>query len=434
MNQRDLYIIVFCFLFLCGIVCAQDQSSQGLFGSSFLAGTRISGFLVGSWSYNSNLQLVPEFAGGTPALADPGSTDFRFDKFGIGFARTFSSWLSASAALEVESHRDRQSHGFDPDFGCFDEGVCIERFGAEEPEIEVGLDKFAVNVTAPIGNGLTISLGRFDLPFGIERHDEVLLLTATTSEVFRFGRPNKMTGVQVNYTVNPTIDFSAWVVNRAESETTHDDFNDNNKAKSVGGRIGISPLHQDTLLNFGIGIFAGDEKEGDEDGRRSVVDLDFTYSPNSEFFAAGEFVWGKESHVSLRERGIPFPTPALEDADVNWWGFYLLAHQDWNDWFGLSARYGFFHDDDGSRTGVPQDLQSITLCPIFHLSRLISGLQPTGSTYARTRHAIDWTDLRLEYRFNHSNQTVFSDAEPATDILEADDSGHQFQAQMIVNF
>ena len=115
----------------------------------------------------------------------------------------------ASAALEVESHRDRHSHGFDPDFGCFGDGVCIERFGAEEPEIEVGLDKFAVNVTAPVGNGLTISLGRFDLPFGIERHDEVLLLTATTSEVFRFGRPNKMTGVQVNYSVNPTIDFSA---------------------------------------------------------------------------------------------------------------------------------------------------------------------------------------------------------------------------------
>src|SRR6185436_4287093 len=32
---------------------------------------RMSGFLVGSVSYNSKLQMVPEFAGGTPALSNP---------------------------------------------------------------------------------------------------------------------------------------------------------------------------------------------------------------------------------------------------------------------------------------------------------------------------------------------------------------------------
>ena len=42
-------------------------------------GLRLSAFVVGSFSYNSHLQMVPEFAGSTPALADPGSTNFRFD-------------------------------------------------------------------------------------------------------------------------------------------------------------------------------------------------------------------------------------------------------------------------------------------------------------------------------------------------------------------
>jgi hypothetical protein len=52
-----------------------------------IAGLRISAFVVGSFNYNSAIQLVPEFAGGAPALSDPGSTNFRFDKFGLSGLR-----------------------------------------------------------------------------------------------------------------------------------------------------------------------------------------------------------------------------------------------------------------------------------------------------------------------------------------------------------
>jgi hypothetical protein len=62
-------------------------------------GLRLSAFVVGSFSYNSHLQLVPEFVGGTPALADPESTNFRFDKFGLRVAKTFAPWLSASGLV-----------------------------------------------------------------------------------------------------------------------------------------------------------------------------------------------------------------------------------------------------------------------------------------------------------------------------------------------
>jgi hypothetical protein len=125
-----------------------------------IGGIRISAFLVGSFSFNSDIQIVPEFAGDAPALADPGRTNFRFDKFGLSVARTFAPWLSASASIEVENHRDRHSHGFDPA-----SGPCIERFGSEEAETEINLDKFNLTAIAPIGNGLAFSIGRFDIPF-----------------------------------------------------------------------------------------------------------------------------------------------------------------------------------------------------------------------------------------------------------------------------
>jgi hypothetical protein len=399
-----------------------------------LGGLRLSAFAVGSFSYNSAIQMVPEFAGGAPALADPKSTNFRFDKFGLGVSKVFASWLSASASFEVENHRDRHSHGFDPEFGCPGEAPCQERFGAEEAETEINFDRFNVTVVAPLGNGVAFAFGRFDVPFGIERHDEPLLITATTSEVFRFGRPESMTGLQVSYPFTPWLDVSAWVVNRWENEaTSEEDFNDNNRDKSFGGRIGFTPLSRQGLLNVGVGGFWGPEQDDNNANQRWVIDVDVTWTPLPRFLVAGEFVYGGEENRDMRRRGGPIAAPASVQ-DVNWWGLYLLTSYEVYPWLGLAFRYGYFDDMDGGRTGVEQHLQSWTFVPTLHLSRLIPRLRPTGAVYPRTRQPIDWVNLKLEYRLNHSNKPVFSDAEPAEDILTADQTSHQVQVQLVVNF
>ena len=245
-------------------------------GKPEVSGFRFSGFFAGSASYNSHIQMVPEFAGGGSAQSDPKSLNFRFDKFSFGVSRTFASWLSASGTIEVESHRDRHTHGFDPAFGCPGAGLCIERFGAEEAETEIELHRFQITGIVPVGNGLALSFGRFDPPFGIERHDPNLLLTATNSEVFKFGRPNSMTGFQAAYQFAPWLDATTWLVNRWESENTHDPFDDNNREKSVGGRIGITPFPGKRLLNFGVGGWWGKEQDDDTANERWVIDFDAT--------------------------------------------------------------------------------------------------------------------------------------------------------------
>ena len=103
-------------------------------------------------------------------------------------------------------------------------------------------------------------------------------------------------------------------------------------------------------------------------------------------------------------------------------------------WLGLSFRYGLFNDFDGARTGVAQILQSFTIAPIVHLSRLIPDLRPLGVAYARTRHPVDWVDVRLEYRLNHSNEPVFSSAKAGVPITSADETAHQVTVQFVVNY
>ena len=412
------------------------SEETGTSGGPVLGGTgvRLSGFFVGSANYNSHIQMVPEFAGSAPVTSEPTRIDYRFDQFSIGAFKTFSAWLSAGASIEVERHGHRHSHGFDPDFGCPGTGTCTEQFGSEEIETEISLHRFNITAVAPVGNGLAVSLGRFDTPFGYERHDAALNLTATTSELQRFGRPQSMTGLQVAYQFSPLLDVAAWVVNRWENETTEDPIEDNNRAKSVGGRIGITPLHGSRLLNVGIGGFWGPEQDDDNSHARWILDADLTFSPSSQLLFAGEFAYGGESNVSFRRRGIPFPADAVEGADVHWFGLYGLVHYDLERWLGISFRYSLFDDLDGARTGVAQVLQSFTIAPIIHLSRLIPELRPLGVTYARTRHPIDWVDLRLEYRLGRSDQPVFSDRPPGVPVTEASRTAHVAAAQLVVNY
>jgi hypothetical protein len=400
-----------------------------------VAGFRISGFFVGSANYNSHIQMVPEFAGSAPVSSEPGQVDFRFDQFTIGVFRTFAPWLSAGASIEIERHGHRHTHGMDPDFGCPGIGTtCVEQFGAEEIETEVNLHRFNITGIAPLGNGLALSFGRFDTPYGYERHDAALNLTATTSEVQRFGRPQSMTGFTAAYQFAPWLDAMAWVVNRWENETTDDPLEDNNRDKSFGGRVGFTPLYGRQLLNFGIGGWWGPEQDDDTAHPRWIVDVDLTWTPMPRLTLAAEFVYGGESGVSFRRVGSPIAANAVTDKDVNWWGFYALAHYDVTPWLGASLRYGYFDDQDGARTGVKQVLQSVTVAPIVHLSRLIPDLRPVGVTYARTRHPLDWVDVRLEYRLNFSDKPVFADTTPAVPITDSQKTSHQVTLQFVVNF
>jgi hypothetical protein len=401
-----------------------------------LGGVRFAGFFVSSANYNSRIQMVPDFAGSIPVSSEPNRVDFRFDKFTFGVYKTFAPWLSAGAALEVENSAGRHTERFDP--ACADNGtLCAEMFVRDGTgSSDINLHRMNVTGIAPLGNGLAISFGRFDTPYGYERHDAALNLTATTSDLQRFGRPQSYTGFQVAYAFAPWLDVVAWVANRWENETSTADsgFQDNNSAKSFGGRIGFTPLQGEQILNFGLGGWLGPERDEDTRHNRWIIDADVTWSPTSRLLLAGEVLYGGESRVSFRQRDFPFPQSAVDNRDVNWFALYALAHYDLANWLGVSFRYSYFNDYDGWRTGVSQKLQSLTFTPIVHLSRLIPDLRPLGVAYSRTRHPLDWVDLRFEYRFDFSDHSVFSNSKPGIPVTSADKTNHEVTFQFVVNY
>jgi hypothetical protein len=408
--------------------------------AKMLGELEISGFAVGSASWNSAIQMVPEFAGGAPALADVRQVNFRFDKVGVALTKRFGPTLSVSAAFEVESHKDKHSHlRTNAATQCVNVPVPCESFGAETPATDATLDKLSLSYMATPSLG--IAFGRFDVPFGIERHDEVLNMLATTSEIYHFAKPQNMTGLQTFLQFGPLVDFNFWVVNRWESHTTHEPFDDNNKSKSIGGRIGFSPMVRDQLLNFGIGGWYGAERSdptntanlGLNGPKRALVDIDATWSPSSRSAYVAELVYGKEEDVSFRARGWPVEAPAQANITPKWAGGFIMAHQEVGRSLGLTARYGYLHDQDAWRTGVAQRLQSITLASTIHLSAL-AGKGPLAVTYPRTQIRIHEVDLKIEYRYNRSDRPVFSDAVPPLADVDPRKHGHQLQLQAAINF
>jgi hypothetical protein len=241
--------------------------------------------------------------------------------------------------------------------------------------------------------------------------------------------------------MGPLVDLNVWIANRWESHTTHEPFDDNNSSKSFGGRIGFSPAIRDGLLNFGIGGWYGAERDdpanaanlGLNGPKRTVIDLDATWSPSSRSAYVAELVWGSEEEVSFRERGFPVAQPAQTNIDAKWVGGYVMGHQEVNRWFALTERLGYLDDQDGWRTGVKQKLSSITLVGTVHLSAL-AGKAPLPVTYPRTQIRIHDVDFKMEYRYNRSNQPVFSDAPAPLADTDAQKSSHQVQLQFAVNF
>jgi hypothetical protein len=69
----------------------------------------------------------------------------------------------------------------------------------------------------------------------------------------------------------------------------------------------------------------------------------------------------------------------------------------------------------------------------IHLSAL-AGKGPLAVTYPRTQVRIHDVDLKMEYRYNRSNQPVFSNALSPLADTDPKKSSHQVQLQVAVNF
>jgi hypothetical protein len=239
---------------------------------------------------------------------------------------------------------------------------------------DVDVQQMVVSWMAPIGSGLRIDLGKFVTPFGYEVIEgfDGFNDNYTRSFLFGYAIPFTHTGLRAAYAFSPSLSLTALVVNG------WDDAVDNNRSKSVGGSLAVSPLAGLTATVTGM---VGPEQPGNNSGNRTLVDACASYA------AGGGLTFGVNADYG-RER-----LPA--GGDVVWSGFAGYLRCAISDRFAIALRGERFEDGDGARTGVAQTLSEFTLTPEY---RPVPGIV-----------------LRADLRYDMSDQPVFQKAATFTD-------------------
>lgn len=255
----------------------------------------------------------------------------------------------------------------------------------EEEGVDIEIDNLIFNFTPVNHPNLSIRFGKFDAPIGFERDDEPLNFQPSHSFNFEFARPVKYIGLFTSYTVRPSFDISFYLINGWNLEV------DNNKAKTIGTRLGFWPGEKS---NLGLSLVLGFPKEENDHRTRFLTNLDYTFQPRFNWLLAGELNYGREEEA------------ALNGNTGQWFGGQLTSYYEFTPSWGLVVRYDIFRDNDGARTELPQTLQSFTIAPSFKLSQ---GQYGAYSMRENTTFQIPNFEIRLEFRLNHSGELFFED-------------------------
>ena len=321
--------------FVCGlaVIISMFSISIGQVHAAEGLGFEISGFVDSSYSVNDNMD----------------TNTFGLDQIEINITKKITDWASLRFDLQH----------------CPNTGQTACAGSGGDDSIEQGY----LTLTAPVANGVTFTFGKFNAPIGFELLDAPDMYQYSHALVFDNGLPTNLTGLMASTSLSEMIDISVYVVNGWDNNP------DGNKNKTIGGRIGITPMKD---INVGFSAISGDDSDVAGENL-TVFDVDGTITVIPNLTVGLELNWGTEDKGSTT------------GTDGDWFGFLVMGHYDYSDWGGITLRYDYFNDEDGARLGTANNTQqAFTIAPTFVIA--------------------DGFGALFEYRHDFSDQSVFTKA------------------------
>ncbi len=235
------------------------------------------------------------------------------------------------------------------------------------------LQQVFASYIAPLGSGVRFDVGKYTTHVGyelIEGYDGYND-NYGRSILFGYAIPFTHTGVKVSYT------FSSKVAAMIEVVNGWDLVHDNNRSKSVGAQVALTPVAPLSVLLNWVG---GPELADDNHTNRNVFDVVAIFKATSKLTLGVNGDYGIEDGTSLANPG----------SDAKWKGVAGYAALAVTPKFSVALRGETFHDDGGVRLGTDTKatLSEITLTP----------------TYKFTDHVV----LRAEVRHDKANQAIIA--------------------------
>jgi hypothetical protein len=235
------------------------------------------------------------------------------------------------------------------------------------------LQQVFASYIAPIGSGLRFDVGKYVTHLGyelIEGYDGYND-NYSRSILFGYAIPFTHTGVKASYAFNSRIAGMVEVVNG------WDLVHDNNRSKSVGAQLTLTPVSPLTVFLNWIG---GPELPNDNHTNRNVFDVVAMLKPTSTLTLGVNGDYGTENGTSRVNPG----------TDAKWKGIAGYAVFAATSKLSLALRGETLHDDGGVRLGT--DTKAVLSEGTF------------TPAYKFTDHVV----LRAEVRYDKANQPILT--------------------------
>lgn len=335
-------------------------------------GLNIYGWIESGYTYNHRHHGSSGTSGSSSAIV-PGpfnhevGNHYMLDQVDLRFERDVdTSKFDVGGMVEVQYGTDAKLiHSSGLNFGGTDPSTDNNPPDAVndkyQANYEFDLTQAFVDVNLPVGNGLTIRVGKFVTLLGYESIDPLLNPFYSHSYIFN-ALPFTQTGVLGMYKVNDQFSVKAGIT-RGWDQSLED-------SGPAGGTCAIDGLGQfiwtpnkqlTAQLTWGV----GPEDFGDTSHYRVVADPNITYQVTDAFSVGFEGLYIYDGGLNGNGGSVVPPTITHAYGDV--WGGDLYLTYVVNKYFTLNSRFEKYHtstDNDGAvsaPSGGSLSIYSITL-------------------------------------------------------------------------
>lgn len=259
-----------------------------------------------------------------------------------------------------------------------------------------------VDYLAPIGKGLTVTVGKFVTPIGAEVIETNANWNYSRGILFYYAIPYFHFGASAKYAFNSKWSLTGYLVNGWNNtfiESNQYPFTGQSAGLTYGLSLAWTPNAKWSVLE---NYMAGPVVDSYSDTSKLVTDWKqisdtvISYTPNAKwaFILNGDYGFGPRPGITCyNDYAVTrdaLPVDCTNSPAVNWWGVAGYAKYTWTPKTNFALRYEFYNDTDGY-TGVlfgdPGHAQEVSADWSYNLTSALL--------------------IRGEYRYDFASEPIF---------------------------
>ena len=222
-----------------------------------------------------------------------------------------------------------------------------------DPQNQYDVLQANLSLLMPLGNGLTVTAGKFVALLGQEVINPTGNLFYTHSYEFDYGIPFTNTGIMGSYTFPKLLNGNDWTFEGGITNGWNNSLRDNNGAIDF---LGEASGNITSSLKLVTNLEEGPEDTGDNHDYRTTIEAIPTWTVSDQLTLVGDFLYSDDPHVPSSASGGP----------AQWYAVVAYAGYKINSMFTVNLRAEWYRDQGGETTGAQANYYEGTLGVQIH--------------------------------------------------------------------